>query len=342
MTLSEIRDSEILHVLHETYELWSAGLSREDYCDYNQFQRNHQWGRSHLKFLALRHNGEIAAGCKTYSINAVSRGRDYAFIGVGALFSRRKYRGQGFGSEFMEQFIARALDIEAKGIVLFSDIGADFYERFGFQELSSVDFSINTSEAGWQSGAEPLLDYEIEPLAFEHADYLARYHRRWLSKRPFGIERDDDYWHYKIAKENFLHEHSRLSWPRLQLLKISEKGNQYANGGYCIYEIGGATLRILEIIDGGCGADNLWRALLSHAARLQIRRIKGWEGNLREFKPGFNLKSFLAQDVFKDDYRGQIHYSERNWGRAMMLPLDPDVEEWFQHFPCPLMELDHL
>jgi len=50
MTLSEIRDSEILHVLHETYELWSAGLSRPDYLDYNQFQRSHNWGRRHMKF----------------------------------------------------------------------------------------------------------------------------------------------------------------------------------------------------------------------------------------------------------------------------------------------------
>jgi hypothetical protein len=101
-------------------------------------------------------------------------------------------------------------------------------------------------------------------------------------------------------------------------------------------------MRILELVDGGCGADNVWRAVLAHASRLQIRRLKGWEGNLREFKPGFNLKSFLAQDTFQADYSGQILYTQRNWGRAMMLPLVSDVEEWFQHFPCPLMELDHL
>jgi len=335
MTLSEIRDSEILQVLHETYELWSAGLTKEDYYQYNTFQRNHDWGRRHLKFLALKQGGEIAVGCKAYQIEINSRGKNYPFLGIGALFSRRKFRGQGLGGQFMEEFIERAEAIGAAGIVLFSDIGSDFYEQYGFQELSSLDFTIDLALAQWRLPKGNLCPaFTIDELSHQHIEILHRYHQRWLSRRPFAIRRSVKYWHYKIAKEQFLHENSTLSWPRLHLLTTEN--------GYCIYEIGGKTMRILELVDAGIGPENLWRAILTQAYALQIRKIRGWEGNLRGLEPGFNFKSFLAGDEFQADFRGQIYYSERNWGRSMMLSLDNSVGDWLYQFPCPLMELDHL
>jgi len=337
MTLSEIRDSEILHVLHETYELWSAGLSRPDYLDYNQFQRSHNWGRRHMKFLALKHGGEIAAGCKSYEIEVLSRGMIYKFFGIGAMYSRKKFRGQGFGDRFLDDYVKYAQSEKAAGVLLFSDIGPAFYERHGFQELSSIDFSMDLKLAQWQGEAT---DYEVEPLGPDHVDYLDRYHGRWLCSRPYGVTRDAQYWQYKIAKENFLHLNSNLSWPRLQLLKLKDE-NQ-SKGGYCIYEVGGSAMRALEIVGGSGGAEKIWSALLTQAATLQIRKLRGWEGNLREISPGFNLKSFLGGENFQADFNGQINYSERDWGRAMMLPLDIEVEDWFENFPCPLMELDHL
>ncbi|MBP9808264.1 GNAT family N-acetyltransferase [bacterium] len=335
MTLSEIRDSEILHVLHETYELWSTGLTKADYYQYNCFQRNHDWGRRHLKFLALKHGGEIAVGCKAYQIEISSRGKNYQFLGIGALFSRRKFRGQGLGARFMEEFIDRAENIGAAGILLFSDIGSEFYEQFGFQELSSLDFAIDLALAQWRlPDRTSCAAFTIEELGHEHIEVLHRYHQRWLSRRPFAVRRSAKYWHYKIAKELFLHQNSTLAWPRLQLLK--------ADNGYCIYEVGGKTMRILELVDGGIGPENIWRAILTQANALQIRKIRGWEGNLRGLEPGFNFKSFLAGDNFQADFRGQIYYSERNWGRSMMLSLDNKVDDWLYQFPCPLMELDHL
>jgi len=335
MTLSEIRDSEILQVMHETYELWSAGLTRADYYHYNSFQRTHDWGRRHLRFLALRHGDEIAAGCKAYEIELTAKGKTYPFLGIGALFSRRKFRGQGLGGRFMEEFIERAEAIGAAGILLFSDIGSEFYEKYGFQELSSLDFSIDLALAQWRlpNGAK-CPAFTIEAVSHAHTEILHRYHQRWLARRPFAVRRSEKYWHYKIAKELFLNQNSGLSWPCLQLLTVKD--------GYCIYEVGGKTMRLLELVDGGVGPENLWRAVLTQANCLQIRKLRGWEGNLRDLEPGFNLKSFLSGDDFQADFRGQIYYSERNWGRTMMLALDNDVEDWFYEFPCPLMELDHL
>ncbi len=346
MTLCEIGDSEILHVLHETYGIWSAGLSRANYLDYNQLQRTHTWGRRYQRFFALRSGGEIAASCKSYDIEVMARGKRYKFLGVGAVFSRHKFRGKGYGDQFMYAYRKWAETTGAAGILLFSDIGANFYERHGFQELSSIDFSIDVKAAGWQLGISQgginkaeIPDYTIEPLDQSHCDYLQRNHQRWLSRRPFGIIRDGQYWHYKIAKELYLHQNSQLAWPRLQLLKIDECGN---GGGYCIYEVGGSTMRILELADSGIGVQNLWSAVLTQATALQIRKLRGWEGNLRELSPGFNLKVFLGQENFQAEFKGQIHYSERDWGRAMLMPLDIEVEQWFENFPCPLMELDHL
>ncbi|CAN5500361.1 hypothetical protein BH11CYA1_BH11CYA1_33320 [soil metagenome] len=335
MTLSEIRDSEILQVLHETYELWSSGLSKEDYYHYNAFQRNHDWGKRHLKFLALKEGGEIAVGCKTYEIELTARGKSYPFLGVGALYSRRKFRGKGFGARFMEEFLDRAESIGAAGVLLFSDIGPEFYEQLGFQELSSLDFSIDLAVAKWSlpSGAY-CPEFTCAALTHEDIELMHRYHQRWLARRPFAVRRSAKYWHYKIAKELFLHQNSTLAWPQLQLLMCE--------GGYCIYEIGGKTMRILELVDAGAGPENIWRAILTQANSLQIRKVRGWEGNLRDLSPGFNLKSFLAGDNFQADFRGQIYYSERNWGRTMMLALDIEVCNWFDEFPCPLMELDHL
>lgn len=338
MTLIEVGYPDTLKILRETHSIWSAGLSASDYYRYHDLQRNNPWGQRHIKVLAVTAgDGDIAASCRVYSIEMASRGRHYQFIGIGAMYARKAYRGQGYAGKLLDELNDRAQKDGTAGLILFSDIGAAFYEQFGFQELSSVDFSLELKNL------PPLaeISYRSEDLGLHHIDLLERYRQRWQARRPFALVRDPLLWNYKISKEKYLHSFSAAGWPGLQILTVE--------GAYCIYEVGGRSLRILELVAAAGEEEKIWQAVFCHGAKLGVRRIRGWEGNLMELAPAFNLPGLLAEGV--DRVRngpelagptGKMQYLERNWGRIMIHFIDPSIEHWAWQFPCPLTELDHL
>jgi GNAT superfamily N-acetyltransferase len=351
MSLVEIAFPENLKILHETHDIWSAGLSRSDYLSYQYMQKGEPWGRRQVRQVAVYDgSGELAAGCKCYEIEIFSKGHSYSFIGIGAMYSLRAHRGQGYAAALLDELIVQAENASADGLILFSDIGAVFYEQFGFQELSSVDFSLTLS--GNESIERPPL-YKSEALSFEHIDTLERYRWRWQARRPFGLVRESSCWHYKIAKEKFLHSFSSSSWPGLQLITLS------GLAAYCIYEVGGRNLRILELVNDPAHPELIWQAIFFEACKLGVRRIRGWESNILELAPDFNVRTLIEHGCgyrhtanpgslsATDNHKmipkmERMHYQERNWGRIMMHFINPDIEHWAWQFPCPIMEMDHL
>jgi hypothetical protein len=112
--------------------------------------------------------------------------------------------------------------------------------------------------------------------------------------------------------------------------------------GYAIYEIGGANLRVLELVTAPALVETIWRAIFLEAIKYEIRRIKSWESNILELSPGYSLKSFLVSTVYKQDFTPTIYYSQRTWGKVMILPLENEILPWLSSFPSPILELDHL
>jgi hypothetical protein len=115
-----------------------------------------------------------------------------------------------------------------------------------------------------------------------------------------------------------------------------------ADLAYAIYEIGSENLRVLELVSSKTLVESIWRAVFAEAIKHHVKRVKSWESNILELTPSFSLKSFFASTVYKSNFVPTIYYSQRSWGKVMILPLENEILPWLRTFPSPILELDHL
>ncbi len=375
MNLEQAEWRDVLTILHETDRIWSSGLSAHDYHDYIWLQINHRWGKRNFRYFVLKDRGEVVASCKLYNLQMSSRGKIYSVGGIGAIYTREKFRGRHFASALIQDVIELCIFEKFDGLILFSEIGAQFYHPFGFVELGSANFSLAIPFAQAASGeisfkaedsAHPSISVEgprpgadVSPpaqtltlaqgrvsqlvttssLCHADVDWTALHYRRWLRYQPFGVHRSNDYWHYKISREHFLHAKSELSWPALELSKLElDKKIQ----GYAITECGGSTIRVLEVVGDEQGRMLLWQSLVERALVSGFQRIRGWESVIRDFGPNYKLNELLTTTSGCEQKFADLHYTERDWGLCMMLPLNSQIDDWLDVNPCPMLELDHL
>ncbi len=246
------------------------------------------------------------------------------------------------------------------GLILFSDIDCQFYSRFGFEEIGSADLLIHIPFLKGKTefpenisfGAGGALTIQADGNSFEtrqerfrkeHLDYAVRHYGQWLRRQPYGIVRDQNYFSYKLMRETFLHDHSKLAWPALSITTVNCNG---IPGGYAITETAGGVLRVLEIAAPADCREILWTSFLVKALSEKLQRIRAWEGLAADFSPSFNLKQLITKiglnHLFPDGYKGQLNYYERSWGKGMLLPFDDKLNDLHMTAPCPLVELDHL
>ncbi len=350
----------LLPVFRETFKIWSPGLSQRDYLEYQFKQANHQWARRNLRHLTLCRAGKIVSSLKLSSIDLQARGRTYKVGGIGAVYTQLACRNMGHASELMEAAIELAKSEKFQGLLLFSDIDCGFYRRFGFEEIGAADLLIHLPFIKGKPVFPPHIkvendadtSIEIEGKQFdlhnekflgEHLDYTTRHYRQWLRRQPYGIERDRQYFSYKLMRETFLHNRSRLAWPALNIMTVKTRENFV---GYAITESAGGVLRILEIVAERSAREAIWAALLIRSVNDKLMRIRAWEGLAADFAPAFNLKQLIKvaglEEIFPAGFKGQLNYYDRTWGRGMLLPFDDKLDEFHMTAPCPLVELDHL
>ncbi|MDR3616176.1 MAG: GNAT family N-acetyltransferase [Candidatus Obscuribacterales bacterium] len=335
MSLERAEWHDVLTVLRETVSIWSTGLTPHDYRRYIWLQMHHFWGRNNFRFYVYKENNEIKSSCKLYTIKIASRGKEYTFCGVGAVHTLTKHRGNQYARALLKEVVDLCESENYDGMVLFSDIGPDLYEDVGFIEIGSAEFSVYLEPANDAALTEVYSSLSFQPLREADLDVLIRHHRRWIRHQPFGVVRDSAYWKYKIAREDFLNVNSNLSWPQLQVTLID---GDTTLGGYAITECGGNTLRVMEVVGSDDACVKLWTYLFAWAEANQIKRIRGWEALIRDFEPNYKFESVLSPSLSISE----MHYSERSWGRCMMLPINPEIDDWLDVNPCPVLELDHL
>lgn len=331
MALDTLSEIDTMPVFRATHKIWSAGLGLADYLAYNESQQKSIWGKKNLSLIGIKNkSGEVVTSCKLYQLKMQARGRYYRFYGIGAVYTRVQERGQGLASDLLEELVEHALKQDIDGLLLFSDIGEDFYSSHGFYPCGTASF--NLSLPG-DISVKDKPDYQINLLRNSDIQLLERHYQQWLARQPYGVCRDRFYWQYKINKEAYLADHSKLSWPALTCLTVP-------GAGYAILEKGGATLRVLEI--AAINQDPLWHSILDYAIDTRVRRLRGWEGVLSHLAPSFALDRYLSQGFIQTGSPLKLEFSERIWGCPMIMPLNNMVEDWLDNNPCPILELDHL
>ena len=151
-------------ILEQTYPIWGEGLSLSAYRSWNRGQMATRWGRNHLHRIALIDGGDVLASAKRYDFEAQvalsgdrlresvsqrgsvsqsgSQSELVPVMGIGAVFTPEPLRGRGHARALIDLMIR---DAEARGCryaLLFSEIGAAYYESMGFRTVPRAMQSI--------------------------------------------------------------------------------------------------------------------------------------------------------------------------------------------------------
>jgi hypothetical protein len=334
LQLRRLEAHEINKVLGQNYEFWSPGLDRSRYRHYQWWQLLSDWGRRHIFYYGIfsKENG-LLASCKLYSLEFFAEGRSFKIAGIGAVFVPDYLRGHSYGLKLLEEMKARAQAEDFDAIMLNSDIDPAYYARIGYSLFPAKTYSAATSSAWlkqsiayFEKMADPDLDETFSIRAAGSADIyeMCRHHARWLRKQSFGLARSEDYWRYKIGRENYLFNHSKLNWPQ-QTFISDNYGEQ--TGGYALLEQSGPYLRVLEVIGEERISYSLWSQIFRLASRRNAKLLRSWA-------------------VMAPPLPGRQEFSDRDWSIPMILSLREDLASRFKcwtELPVPpLLELDHF
>lgn len=190
-------------ILDRTHTIWDEGLSRPAYGRYNTAQLATQFGRDHLRRLALVGAGgaaDVLASAKRYTFDATLDGALIRIVGIGAVFTQPAHRGRGHARELIDRLLEQAAADGADLALLFSEIGADYYARLGFEPLVTTDLVVRITESDRRGAPATMIRAGEER---DLADIVAMGQTR-ASRYRFHLNRDRDVVHYAIAKKRML------------------------------------------------------------------------------------------------------------------------------------------
>jgi GNAT superfamily N-acetyltransferase len=184
--------------LDESWALWHDGLTRPAYGAYNAAQLKTRWGAAHLARVGLVDGGRLLASAKRYALTVWLDGRRIPALGIGAVFTPPALRGRGHAPALVEQLCADAR-AQGRGVaLLFSEIGAAYYERLGFRVVPHATSDIVVHRG---AGAPAVL-----VRAGEEADapHVASMHARRVERYRFGVIHDADQVTFSVIKKRML------------------------------------------------------------------------------------------------------------------------------------------
>lgn len=120
-------------ILDGTYAVWGEGLSRSSYSAWNRAQMATDWGRANLRRVALVSGETLLASAKRYDFRGRVAGATVAILGIGAVFTPVNQRGQGYARQLIHRMLEDAAARGCEYALLFSEIGAAYYEAMGFR-----------------------------------------------------------------------------------------------------------------------------------------------------------------------------------------------------------------
>jgi GNAT superfamily N-acetyltransferase len=187
-------------ILDLTYEIWHEGLSRTAYTAYYAAQLKTPWGRAHLRRFALVDGDVVLASAKQYELSAILDGRAVRIAGIGAVFTPPVHRGRGHARRLLEHILDRAASDGVPLVLLFSEIGTEYYRRLGFETIPGTDLGLRVLEP-IAPGAPAML---VRAGDDRDLPAIAEMGRRRAESFRFHLERDRDLIHYAIAKKRVL------------------------------------------------------------------------------------------------------------------------------------------
>jgi GNAT superfamily N-acetyltransferase len=208
-------------VLDWTYPIWNEGLTRDAYSRWNRGQMATPWGRGHLRRVGLHDGRELVASAKRYDFSARLDGRVTGVLGIGAVFTPEAGRGRGHAQALLAAMIDDARSRGCTHALLFSEIGAAFYERAGFRAIPQALVELEI-RPGSRAGAPAVLVRSGETHDLEDVAAMSAMRSEGAA---FALDRTADLIGFGITRKRLL---AGLGPPHLRSLEffVTEEGRR--------------------------------------------------------------------------------------------------------------------
>jgi predicted N-acetyltransferase YhbS len=135
-TASERRARDSLSVA-----AWGAGLTLEQFLDREQRLRAHPWAAKTLtSWLWRDEQGAVLSSCETFLDEARVGSKVGTAATIASVFTESKLRAVGHAANMLRAVLERLrADPRCLAVTLFSEIGADYYQRLGFWPVPAFD-----------------------------------------------------------------------------------------------------------------------------------------------------------------------------------------------------------
>lgn len=157
------------------------------------------WGRDHLRRLALLDGATLLASAKRYDFDALIDGRPTQVLGIGAVFTPVAQRGHGQASALIDAMCDDAVARRCTHALLFSEIGAAFYERHGFVVMPDDEIALEVLPK--RGGAPAVLVRSGDRRDLEHVSAISM---RYAEGKAFALDRPPALIEYGIARRRLL------------------------------------------------------------------------------------------------------------------------------------------
>ncbi|HEV8003871.1 MAG TPA: GNAT family N-acetyltransferase [Planctomycetaceae bacterium] len=145
-------------------------------------------------------DGRVVASCGCYHVSVRIDGVVERTCAVGAVHTVPECRGRGFAPRLLEFAESREREARKTFSLLYSDIGAPYYARLGYQPCAAYQGWVNPAESKADlSIAAPLSNFR--PLERESSlSTLIELYDGAHQHYPLSIARSSDYWRYLLSQ----------------------------------------------------------------------------------------------------------------------------------------------
>lgn len=182
-----------------THPIWHEGLARPAYGQWNEAQMRTAWGRDRLHRLALLDDGDRwVASLKRYRFAARLDQERIEVVGVGAVFTPPDLRGHAHAPRIIEAVLEEEAARGTAIAALFSEIGADYYRRCGFESVPLDEVTLLVTR---REGAPAML---VRSGTDADLPQLTAMHEARAASARFTLVRTPDLIQFSIAKRRLL------------------------------------------------------------------------------------------------------------------------------------------
>ena len=249
-------------------QAWGERLTLEQFLDRELRLRAHPWARANLEtWLWCAEDGQVLASCETYrmrSLVGTGAGRTEGDTwGIASVFTEPHLRGRGHAGRMMAALLERlGARSTAQASILFSEVGAELYERAGYVSRPIVER---------RSAAEPGALHELVDAIVTEDALGALFAEISLPDVAFLVWPTADQLDWHLERERLYAEYLSRPRPRFHGARVGESRAIWA--GALKYDV----LKILLLdAKNDDDAQRLIRAARAVAHDAGIASVRDW------------------------------------------------------------------